>query len=72
MLAIVWLFAHPPGVTVAIALAEALSPVIDRLHAHVRRAVAILIVYATLTAIALGIAWFVIPHEDKVHAADVP
>jgi putative heme transporter len=61
-LAIVWLFARPLGIMVlAITLAEALSPIVDRLHAKMPRGAAILIVYAALAAIALVIAWLIVP-----------
>jgi predicted PurR-regulated permease PerM len=61
-LAMAWLFARPLGILVlAITLAQALSPTVDRLHTKMPRGAAILIVYAALAAVAFTIGWFVVP-----------
>ena len=54
--------ARPLGfLVVAIAIAEALAPVVERLHARMPRSVAIAGVFATLVAGFVALAWLVVP-----------
>jgi predicted PurR-regulated permease PerM len=62
LLAAVWLLARPLALLVAaIAIAEALAPVVDRLQRRMPRSAAVALVYAVVVVVAAGILWLTVP-----------